>query len=142
MKAHARVLDALARVGAEASPLVGRELRVARMRWRERYAQATFRRTGRWVRDGFDWHVFSFGDVPARRGDAARRAYAAVTSPQVVLLSDGPSHHGFGLAATLATPPWPCFDGIDVLVIDSAYTWTMAFTHESELGPYFADDVA
>jgi hypothetical protein len=141
-KLLARLVSILEGHGAACTLLDEHQAESARERWRAIYAKPLFVSTGLWVRDGFDWHIFSFGDAPALEEKAALAAYASKSPPELLLLSAGP-HVEFGLRATIAQPQLPTFDGVDVLVFPPSARWTMVFTHEVGcFGPYFAEATA
>jgi hypothetical protein len=58
--------------GAPYSVLDPDEEDALRLRWREVFAKPRFVATGRWIREGFDWHTFSDGHTPALEEARAR----------------------------------------------------------------------
>ncbi len=104
--------------------------------WREAYARALHTLTGKWSRDGFDWHVFSFEHTPASSGTRALEAYRA-ERPEVLIVI--PQFKKFP-AVRLHVQVLPEFPRTDVYVFPENLSWTLAFTHEqsSGLGPYFS----
>jgi hypothetical protein len=128
--------ELLAACGAQREAVSQDQRAELMQRWRERYAAGLHAATGRWKRDGFEWHVFSFGDARSLGGESALQAYRA-ERPRSLIVS--PEDHRLP-AFRLETERLPEFSGADVYVFPESLRWTMAFTHEetSELGPYFS----
>jgi hypothetical protein len=134
-----RIEQQLAAAGC--APVALDELEVRRWleKWRRLYAKELHAKTGKWLHDYFDWHVFSFGHHPAKTRDAAREAYRAVAAGDFVVV---PGYAGDDLYGFRCTGRPPILEGrmLDVLVMPTTLAWTMAFTHEQpDLGPYFAE---
>ena len=86
----------------------------------------------------FLWHVFSGGDYPCLRGDAARETYGQHLAPEYIVLWMNRE----ALVTDLPPPP-ESYAGSDFYVFPPNLAWTMAFTHEDgdprwPSGPYFA----
>jgi len=106
-------------------------------RWRNTFAPQVKKVTGLDTHAGFDWHAFSEGFAPACSGDEARSEYRRRERAQELLVLVGPAPHG-GFACRSATLPWVEGKGLDVYVVPPNFSWTMVFTHEGYIGPYFA----
>lgn len=106
--------------------------------WREVYAVGLHAATGRWTKDGFEWHVFSFQHARARNGTQALADYEAQPSQSVVVCPENRKLP----AVRLEGNRLPAFAGLggDILIAPLDFAWSMAFTHEEtlDLGPYFA----
>ena len=81
------------------------------------------------------WHAFSYGVVPAARGyDAELQYEAAARGVDQLYVISGSDQLGAGIIDASAQR----FPGLDVLVSPIDFASTMAFTHESDIGPFFA----
>jgi hypothetical protein len=78
------------------------------------------------------WHTFSAGNYPAVTGAEAERLYESHQGQEILVLS---SDRGAAVL-TNALPTWCSL--MDYCVFPPDLAWTMAFTHEGWLGPYFA----
>lgn len=79
------------------------------------------------------WHVFSYASYPSVAQHEALSAYAGVTSPEYVVLSNDQDE-----AFLTDQKPSSC-SLRDYYVFPKNLAWTMVFTHEDGwLGPYFA----
>lgn len=105
-----------------------------KQRWRETFATPLYQAEGVWSIGSHDWHVFSYRYSRHTAGAEALKLYGkqAPTNLLVILDPDFLVLAGDFDAVPHAAP------GHDVYVCDAGMTWTMVFTHESELGPYFA----
>jgi hypothetical protein len=105
-------------------------------RWRQSFAANVKSATGNPTFNGFDWHAFSEGFARAVDGDAARNEYRRrQDEKEIIVLVGSVPRQGFRCSGDML----PIFDGkaLDVHVVASDFSWTMVFTHESYLGPYF-----
>lgn len=125
-------LDCLERCGSQVDALRWRDRLQSIRRWRERFAAPVADHRGGWRLGGYDWHVFSFGHVPALVGDLAFEEYRA-REPGVFLVIPQrdalPAFRAVGGAL-------PDFRSSleDVAVWPEDLGWTMAFTHEESIG--------
>lgn len=106
--------------------------------WREVYAAPLHAATGKWKRDNYEWHTFSFHHAPAISGVRAAESYLAeAVVPHYVVPEDEnwPAFH----CASERLPDLRIIAD-DIYVWSEGLAWTMAFTHEQEigLGPYFS----
>lgn len=90
------------------------------------------------------WHVFSWKLVPCLEGGAARQALAQVPDGAELYLfyreyppAGVPQVRPITKAEALLLPEPERFDGADWYLVDKAFTWTYAHTHEADCGPYF-----
>jgi hypothetical protein len=128
----------LAACGGAQTPLAADQREAWLQAWREVYAVGLYAATGRWTKDGFEWHVFSFQHARAHNGARALAAYEAEPSQGVVVCPESRKLP----AVRLEGNRLPAFAGLggDVLISPLDCAWTMAFTHEEtlDLGPYFS----
>lgn len=135
MLLQARVAEALRASASIGRPVSRREVWRLQASWRAVYAARLFRESGAWIRDSFDWHVFSFDLYPSKQGAKALQRYARVAPCDYVVLSAS-ARSEFGFVCSGQPPVMPC--RVDVLMFPESLDWTMAFTHEPHCGPYFA----
>jgi hypothetical protein len=105
-------------------------------RWRRTFAANVEAATGHATFNGFDWHAFSEGFVHAVDGDAARAEYRRRQDQQEVFVLVGPvPRWGFRCRGDVL----PLLDNkaLDVYVVAADFSWTMVFTHETYIGPFF-----
>lgn len=129
-RAYEQVQRALRQAGVVARPLSRQELAGWIRAWKQQFAGAD-------TPLPFLWSVFTADNAIAARRDKAIRAYhqAAQAAQDFVALSAGPQE-GWGLAWShgVLPPLTPC----DVVIAPTDLSWTLAFSHHHELGPYFA----
>ncbi len=53
--------------------------------WRRRFSANLFRQAGVWVKDGYDWHVFSFGFTRHIEGPSAINYMRSISNDDLVL---------------------------------------------------------
>jgi hypothetical protein len=106
-------------------------------RWRDTFAAPVKRSTGQETHAGFDWHAFSEGFAPACSADDARSEYRRRQRAQEFFVLVGPAPHD-GFSCRSDTLPWIEGKGLDIYVVAQDFSWTMVFTHEGYIGPYFA----
>ena len=115
--------------------LTHRDVRRLKERWRKAFAAPLHQATGAWSLGQHDWHVFSHGySVHEAQGIDAIRQYDSQVPTDLIVLWD---HDFVAFQGDFALMPHARV-GHDVYVFDEELTWTMAFTHELELGPFFA----
>lgn len=115
--------------------LTMKDARAAFSVWHATYiAGRGFPRRG--VSDPFWWHVFSFDLAPSIGGADARAAYDdAVAGGGEFLVLHGEKR---SFVVERYRDVLPDFQGSDRVVFPPDASWTMCFTHEARLGPYFA----
>lgn len=86
----------------------------------------------------FLWHLFSFQLVPCLEGEDAFAALQTVDWKDVYLFDEG-LWGGNPVIQPVPSPVDRAFfaDRQDVYLVDKAFTWTFAYTHEANCGPYF-----
>jgi hypothetical protein len=125
----------LTHLGVPFEKLTREETAALQGQWRRAFAEPVKRKTGEWVHHGFDWHAFSYGLVFAESGDAAFNLYRSEAGPQLLVLPHMDAERGYSCSP--AAPPDLSGKCIDAYISDPDFRWTMVFTHEPELGPYF-----
>ncbi len=90
------------------------------------------------------WHLFSWNLAPCRSGEAARRALAETPEETLYLFfaeypPEGvPPVRAISRAEIASLPEeGGAVPGMDWYLVDKAFTWTYAHTHEADCGPYF-----
>lgn len=134
---YLEVLDAC---GGNRDELGVRDRWALAQRWREVYAARLHAATGKWQWGGFDWHVFSWEHAPAYSGRKAVACYREqAASPFLVLPHEARGSEALP-AFRLSEARLPLFEGLwlDVMVWPEDLSWTTAFTHEEDCGPYFS----
>lgn len=140
MSPLARYLEVLDNSGGRREELDTRDRWALTQRWREVYAARLHAATGKWQWLGFDWHIFSYEYAPAHRGRKAVACYLEqAASPLLVVPEEGPGCVALP-AFRVSEPCLPRFEELwlDLHVWPEDLTWTMAFTHEGNCGPYFS----
>jgi len=84
------------------------------------------------------WHLFTWGNVPCLKGDAARAAFDALEYTQAVRFYDGYAGHieGGRVVEKLSAESVEKDKNSDVYIVAEDFTWTYVRTHEDGLGPY------
>lgn len=104
--------------------------------WRRHYSHAVMEKTGRWVHEGIDWHVFSYGFKKAVVGSQVSLNYEKLKDktyyffggkPQFGFSCDGPLPELKGLRSFLEENRW----AYDVYLAAADYSWTTVLTHEN-----------
>ncbi len=127
----AEVLD---RAPIRAERLKHRDAVRLKQRWRETFATPLYQAEGAWSIGHHDWHVFSYRYSRHTAGAEAVKLYDQQVPTNLLVMLDPDL-----LAITGDFDAMPhAGPGHDVYVCDSEMTWTMVFTHEPDLGPYFA----
>jgi hypothetical protein len=138
MRSQDKIHNVLTSAGCDPMPLADKEVWAWQQRWRCVFAKELHIATGKWVFNGFDWHVFSFGHHESRTSDAAWSEYRRLEPCSFLVLS-AEDRNTFGFSCT-GKPPDRLKAGIDILVTPTSLEWTMVFTHEEPMhGPYFAE---
>lgn len=114
-----------------------RESRSVQRRWREIYRPDGRLGSRRFAEGDLEWHVFSYGAYPAKKGATAEALYAAQNPLAFYVWYEGVGVYD------CRGDRLPLFSGSDhdVHVFPKDFAWTAAFTHEESgmgLGPYFA----
>ena len=81
--------------------------------------------------------VFSFGHAAGLNGEAAIHAFNKVRPPERFTVQSAWTRDDFGFVCSGPLPNFG-FGRTDLLVSPQSLEWTMAFTHETDLGPYFS----
>lgn len=136
----------------EVEVLTVKETLAYRAKWRERFADGRAR--GRNIpmhnclycggrRSSYDWHAFSFTDVPNENGYVKRMRTASHPEERVVAWVERCGLPGVivrlhELADYLEKIPAP---REELYIMPRKMGWTLVFTHEEDMGcgPYFVD---
>ena len=126
--------------GFACRPLSRKERWNVLQQWREVFAAPLHRRTGRWKHGQFEWHVFSYAMEFDRmlKGLKAREALLEEsTTAYYVVPEDEKRSPAYFCTADRPLDLSPLAD--DMLLWPQSCDWTMAFTHEQDIGsgPYF-----
>ncbi len=105
--------------------------------WCEVFLEAVKRKTGSYRYRSYHWHAFSYGLVPAHQGHRAFEAFDIVRDTPLLLV---PESWQASCGVKLANPNSADFSEVadDVYVFPESLEWTMVFTHEPNIGPYFS----
>lgn len=94
--------------------------------------------------DQFRWHLFSFGLLPARQGDEARKAFNERDKQELYLFFDRieqayviKNAHLLTAADIEAVKENSPLDYMDLYFYVPKEKWTYVKTHEEYCGPYF-----
>ncbi len=103
--------------------------------WLHTFCQNVKIKTGKWVHNGFMWHAFSYNFVATIERDQAIKAYLSQIPTDVILLPE------------IDSSPTIVYEGIpdikirscleDFYIFPKNFAWSIAFTHEDGVGPYF-----
>ena len=116
-------------------PLTHREALRLRQQWRENFSVRLYEAEGRWLIGEHDWHVFTYRySRYIAEGSDAVALYKDQAATDLVVMFDNGSEV---CLADFDVAPRPN-RSYDLYVCDREMTWTMVFTHEDELGPFFA----
>ena len=105
-----------------------------KQRWRETFATPLYETEGTWSTGSHDWHVFSYRYSRHAAGAEALKLYEKQVPTNLLVILDPDL---LVIAGDFDAMPHAA-PGHDVYVCDAEMTWTMVFTHEPDLGPYFA----
>ena len=105
-------------------------------RWREVFSKKVKAQKGRWIYRGFDWHAFSYNFAQYKEGSNAYESYKRIKEQNFIIISEDEGSPSFSCTSERA-PDLSNFMG-DYYVFPETLEWTMVFTHEDGLGPYFA----
>ena len=130
--------EAIAAASGQAFLLTTSNRRELIQGWREVYAVGLHAATGKWIKLGYDWHVFSYGHARALARNQAEAVYAQLPRENRTIVCP----HDNRLSAYEIVgghPPDFRTQGLDITIWSADLAWTMAFTHEDGwLGPYFS----
>ena len=130
-------LRVLASAGCEYTGLSAKERWQFEQSWRQVFARPVKESTGHWTHRGFDWHAFSFGFTKCARNAEALEHFGRVVARDYLFTPLYPDEAGNRCRGG-ALPSYFGL-GVDRYLFDPACTWTMVFTHEAELGPYYCE---
>lgn len=135
-KKRQRVEAMLASKGVHFHGLPRKEAFRVQREWLARFASNVKEQKKKWVFLDYMWHGFSYEMQPCKAGTRARAAYAAQELEEFCVFDEGARH---GYACTSSS--WPDFSDLhdELYVFPKSMRWTMVFTHELSLGPYFAE---
>lgn len=113
--------------------------------WREKFARTTKEATGKWAINDRDWHTFSYGYAQSLRGARAESAYAEALAEHFILASSNEEIPFYQCRAN-NLPESDLLQRLieenpallDIYVFPLDLEWTMVFTHETNIGPFFA----
>jgi hypothetical protein len=131
-----RLYDYLVTLGASVTVIEDRERRRLDREWLNAFCGNVKAQTGKWAYRGLRWHAFSYGYETAKRGREALTYYNSLRPKAFLVFVDERREAGF-LCEGIAPPDLTELRA-DVYVFPRGYLWTMFFTHEQGLGPYFA----
>ena len=113
--------------------------------WREHFAVAVKKSTGKWVLGGADWHAFSFGYTPSLSGFRAEEEYANLNGGSFILISSNEHLLSYRCEAqslpelkTLYTFIDQNPEVLDLYFFSTDFSWTVVFTHELQHRIYLA----
>ena len=122
--------------GAVVEELDTKARRQLMQRWRETFAVPVRERTGRWVYGGIEWHAFSWGFCQSRSGKRALADYFAEAIESLLVLPQDEGSPAFRCTTANHIDFTPCHE--DVYIVPDSFDWTIAFTHEEGVGPFFS----
>lgn len=85
------------------------------------------------------WHLFTWGNVPCLKGDAARAAFDDLQYTEAIIFYDGYAGHIDNISTTgkVSAKKVDKEKGFDVYIVATDFSWTYVRTHEIGLcGPY------
>lgn len=87
----------------------------------------------------FLWHIFTWGNVPCLKGDAAKAAFDALEYNEAIKFTGGFSNRvkNKGIVGKLSSLDVDNDPESDVYLVATDFSWTYVRTHEEGLfGPY------
>lgn len=105
-------------------------------KWRETFSQKVKEQKGKWVYRGFDWHTFSYDFAIYKSGARAMGFYSKIDERNYIIISEDSDSPSF----SCSSDKLPDLSNVlgDYYIYPETVEWTMVFTHEESLGPYFA----
>jgi hypothetical protein len=104
--------------------------------WRSSFASEVESETGRATHLGYEWHAFSYGFSRASEGQSAVQA-AMEHSPSEYLVLSAWTDVQFGFRCQGPLPDLGAMR-VDTIIVDADMSWTLVFTHEPGVGPFYA----
>jgi hypothetical protein len=114
--------------------------------WRRIYAKTLHDKTGRWILNGFDWHVMSYCYAVHVSGARAEQCYLDIVYEKDYLVRlehcsipmCKVTYGKLPLLESLYSLRSP-EDGLcDIYLFPMDYSWTFVITHEPDIGPFFS----
>lgn len=104
--------------------------------WTATFCELVRQRTGHFRPRDFHWRAFSDGYVRHLSGARATVEYLEQRGQPVMVM---PEHWSTGHGFEVSGPDLPDLteQPLDLYVFPASCDWTMAFTHDPDLGPYF-----
>ena len=109
--------------------------------WCQAFLGNVLMATGKYRYRDLHWHAFSYDLVPSVEGQKALNAYRGLAAQPVVVIPEEWSR-GCGVRCSGAELPDLSDYCDDLYVFPESLDWSMAFTHELSVGPYFVREPA
>lgn len=107
-------------------------------KWRETYAVNLYNKTGKWIHDDIDWHVFSHEHTAHVAGNKAWNKYREKCGNAYLILPNGNAGNGYRCESN--KPANFSKRGIDLYICPEDMSWTFVNTHEEDwIGPFYSD---
>ena len=124
------------RAGAGVEGMPRKAIWKALTEWRLAFASEVEAETGRATHLGYEWHAFSYGFSRASEGKVAVEAAMEHSPCEYLVLSAWTGvQFGFRCQGTLTDLR---AIRVDMIIVDTDTTWTLVFTHEPGIGPFYA----
>jgi hypothetical protein len=133
---YSSLKDFLEKHSISHSQFVKKETWKVQQKWRETFSRKVKEQEGKWIYRGFDWHTFSYDFAKYKGGANAFELYKQIDVQDYFIISEDEDSPSF-LCSSAKVPDFSNLWG-DFYVFPETVEWTMVFTHEDGLGPYFS----
>jgi len=123
--------------GTKTTELSFKKINILKQDWRKIYSIKLKSEKGVWRYNKYDWHVFSWQMTNSISGHKAVIKVLNIKQKEWYIWGDRDSR--FGLIVNGVTPINLCNTYEDFILTSIDFNWTVAFTHESNCGPYYSD---
>jgi hypothetical protein len=121
--------------GAVINEIPPAQLKKLKIKWRKTFSSNLNKIKGVWRLGGYDWHAFSYETIETITGNNAVAETLKHNDIKWFLWGDGSNEIGYIVAGI--TPINLTGLAEDYIITGFDYSWTAAFTHELECGPYY-----
>ena len=128
--------DTLVSSGVKFRPILLKEKWRIQRAWLDTFASNVKAEKGKWVFRGFMWHGFSYRLERSIEGEKAKQIYLAQQADAYYVFGEAVR---WCLSCESAQLPDLSYCRDDVYIVNQNMDWTMVFTHEHHIGPFFAE---
>jgi len=115
--------------------------------WRKNFSLNLKKQTGKWIVDGYDWHIFSRKFKKCYKGEIAINKFIKLDDQKLFIgiynsnnIDIIYSCQSKKLNFLLNLNEFLLKEGLlcDIYLYSIDFSWTMVYTHENNFGPYFS----